>query len=548
MTERSQPAAGGSSRSVLVVAVAAALIFSLPNFVYPFFEDTALYHVIGHYMRAGLLPYRDLVDQKPPAIYWVTFLTDVLMGRSSFASRLAELVAIFFMAAACAKIARAALGGAALPLGIFVTAALSSSLFWSIAERGQVEWYQAAVTAWGVWFAVESLDAPAARTLLACGAFLGLGCWFKPQGAVTALAIGLGLGVHAALSSRPREVLRRLALIAAGAAAVSALFVGWMLATGIFRQFLDVMLVTNSEYLQLSPPLSLGEALYRLMLWPWLEPSAFAVLFALTAAGLAAFVVPLSRGGSRRREWIGALVLLWLGGSFAQYLSGHFFFRYHTIIMLPAMAVILTCGLIGLSRGARRLLAGRLAPPIGKLVLGAGAALIVFLLAMNEKSLYEWTYTFKWLTGRADTSEVYAAFGSRLWYYRYGALKSMADRIRARTRPQDSVLMLGRGGTFYLYVDRRPASRYMVTNGLFDPRRSSTSERFDQFMSDLERNRPAYILIRADDPFPWFGLASSDQLVDRQPRLVEVLLRDYVPEEVFAARAYVFRRRDLAPP
>src|SRR5689334_17499602 len=81
-------------RRAVLAAVVAVVLYNLPNFIFPFFEDTGLFAAFGHYMWHGLVPYRDLLDQKPPGIFAVTALTSKLLGDSSIASRLVELAFI----------------------------------------------------------------------------------------------------------------------------------------------------------------------------------------------------------------------------------------------------------------------------------------------------------------------------------------------------------------------------------------------------------------------------------------------------------------------
>ena len=61
----------GPSWIAFAAWVAAVILVNVPNFVYPFFEDSAIFAAVGRWMHAGLLPDRDLLDMKPPGVHWV---------------------------------------------------------------------------------------------------------------------------------------------------------------------------------------------------------------------------------------------------------------------------------------------------------------------------------------------------------------------------------------------------------------------------------------------------------------------------------------------
>ena len=532
-------------RPATAVAIALAVVFSLPNFLYPLFEDAALYAAVGHWMREGLLPYRDLAEQKPPGMFVLTHLTEIVLGRSSFASRLGELIAIFAMAGACARIARRLAGDAAVAPAVFIGVALSSSLFWGVAERGQVEWFQAAITAWGVSFAVGAIYRPHWHTAWLSGLLLGLACWFKPQGVFVAVGVGGVLIARLGAGHDWRGAARTAAQLVAGAAAISALFVAWMLATGIFDEFLHQMFVTNPQYLEQTERPSIGEAYEVATRWPWLSRAAFAALYGLTFSGVAWFLVP--RTDRAERAWGGAIIVAWLAGGFAQYYSGRYLFGYHKVIMVPAMAVILTCGFVAIWRLIAFYTAERVTPRLQTGLLVAVTAALALTLSINDKHVSECKAAAGWAFGGTSTAEIQSRYGKRLHYYHYPTQRRLAADIEQRTAPDDYVMMIGRGGTFYLYVDRRPASRYLVTKWVLDTSRTDVRDHLDRLLADLQEHRPAYIAVRRDDEFPWFDQPASVAQIKSSPRMLALLQASYVVEGVFEGTAQVFRRKDLAP-
>jgi hypothetical protein len=61
-----------ADRFVGNLLLATAVAFALPSLAYPFGRDQALYHYVARgWFDHGLLPYRNIFDQKPPGIYLV---------------------------------------------------------------------------------------------------------------------------------------------------------------------------------------------------------------------------------------------------------------------------------------------------------------------------------------------------------------------------------------------------------------------------------------------------------------------------------------------
>src|SRR5437867_1139587 len=162
------------ARLATPVAMLVAVSYNLTNFIFPFFEDTGRFAAFGRFMLDGLLPFRDMLDQKPPGIFVITYLTAATVGTSSGASKFVELLFILAMAIACGLIVRLVSGNGGLPVGLVVCSALHSTLLWGLAERGQVEFYQGAVMAWAAYFAASFLCGGRSRSMLWAGVLTGI--------------------------------------------------------------------------------------------------------------------------------------------------------------------------------------------------------------------------------------------------------------------------------------------------------------------------------------------------------------------------------------
>jgi hypothetical protein len=527
----------GPSWIAFAAWVAAVILVNVPNFVYPFFEDSAIFAAVGRWMHAGLLPDRDLLDMKPPGVHWVAYITYALFGTSALGSRAVELFFILATAIACGRIterSESAPGGwTALLCGI-----LSSGALWGLPERGQVEFYQSAILAWGCCLVIEGGPTVRVRVIAASGFLLAMAAWFKPQAALLGILLAIALTVMLLRRHGLRQTARGVAALAAGAGAISAVFAGWLWATGALRPFLDTMLVINRDYVSLRGSPGLVQAL--LAVRPdVLSTPATIVTAIFVGAGL---VTSLRRSEGARAAWPRLVLELWLIVAFVQFWSGGQLFNYHKIIGVAPVACLAAQGSWALSRWLAAWLPAAIGPARAAL---AGLVLAVYVLSLTAtpKVLVESRALSRWITGTASFADIHCQFGKELHYYDYCAQLSAARYVRDRTQPGETVQAIGIGAAFYLNADRPPATRFVLASLALDPRFRGKPRRLREFMTALLRRPPAYIMVRTNDYFPWFGLPSGLLMVEGEPELFAFVRQRYVPEGEVSPGFLAFRRR-----
>lgn len=528
----------GPSWAAFAACVAAVILVNLPNFVYPFFEDSAIFAAVGRWMHAGLLPDRDLLDMKPPGIHWVAYITYALFGTSALGSRAVELTFILATAIACGRITErsdSAPGGwTALLCGI-----LSSGALWGLPERGQVEFYQSAILAWGCCVLIEGAPTVRVGMIAGSGFLLAMAAWFKPQAGLLGVLLAIALAVMLARRHGLRQAARGVAALAAGAAAISAVFAGWLWATGALRPFLDTMLVINRDYVSLRGTPSLVQALLAV------RPDNLSTTATVATAGFvaAALITSLRRSEAARAAWPRLILELWLIVAFVQFWSGGQLFNYHKIIGVAPVACLAAQGSWAFSRWVGTW------PSVTPLrrVRGVLAAVViagyVLLLTATPKLLVEAKAFSRWITGAASGADIQCQFGKELHYYDYCAQLAAARYVRDRTQSGDTVQAIGIGAAFYLTADRPPATRFVLASLALDPRFRGKPERFREFMTALLRRPPAYIMVRTNDYFPWFGLPSGLLMVEGEPDLLRFARERYTPEGEVSPGFLAFRRR-----
>ena len=528
----------GPSWVAFAACVAAVILVNLPNFVYPFFEDSAIFAAVGRWMHAGLLPDRDLLDMKPPGIHWVAYITYALFGPSAVGARVVELFFILATAIACGRIterSESAPGAwTALLCGI-----LSSGALWGLPERGQVEFYQSAILAWGCCLLIEGGPAVRVGMIAGSGFLLAMAAWFKPQAGLLGVLLAIALAVMLLRRHGLRQTARGVAALAAGAAAVSVVFAGWLWTTGALRPFLETMLVINRDYVSLRGSPGLVQALLAV------RPDHLSTPATLATAGFVAAGLITSLRGSEaaRAGWPRLVLELWLIVAFVQFWSGGQLFNYHKIIGVAPVACLAGQGSWAFSRWLRT---SRPVAPLGRArVVLAGIVLAGYVLSLTAtpKLLVEGTALSRWITGVASGADIHCQFGKELHYYDYCAQLAAARYVRDRTRSGDTVQAIGIGAAFYLTVDRPPATRFVLASLALDPRFRGKPERFREFMTALLRRPPAYIMVRTNDYFPWFGLPSGLVMVEGEPELLKFARERYIPEGEVSPGFLAFRRR-----
>lgn len=78
--------------SVILIGVG---LWNLPFLWYPFGEDHALAHLIGKLILEGSVPYRDVLNYKPPGVFYLHALIVGLVGDGMHWVRIADLMSLW---------------------------------------------------------------------------------------------------------------------------------------------------------------------------------------------------------------------------------------------------------------------------------------------------------------------------------------------------------------------------------------------------------------------------------------------------------------------
>lgn len=273
---------------LLLLAAAAPLFVCMPLWI-----DCSLYDLAARNVLGGGVAYRDVWDTNLPGMVWLHVLVRSVLGWSSEALRLADLgffgVTVFLLTWWLRQLGQPPVVRAWLAVVCYLSYFATN------------EWCHCQRDLWLMPFALAALHlrrrqldgllaGEAPRRLLRHGFAEGLlwaaAFWVKPFVAVPAAVCWL----TAALLGR-RAGAGRLAADAAGILGggllAGALGVAWLVGSGAWPYFWDVMTGWNREYLAVAEPLArrVGNLFTRLPSWGLVHVAALPIALLVLASG-----------------------------------------------------------------------------------------------------------------------------------------------------------------------------------------------------------------------------------------------------------------------
>jgi hypothetical protein len=433
--------------ALIALAVVAVAVPNLPTRRVPS-EDAGVFFYVANTLLAGGVPYRDVWDHKPPAVYLIDAAG--LAGGGPMGVWVLQLVALAVAAAISYRVMAKAFGP---------TAALAGTLAWILAaprlfledgtQTSFVELY-----ALPLQFAAFGLySVPTPRRTAVSGVLLGLAGLLKPTLIGTWVAVGLRELWRAVRSDGRRAAVGRGALLGLGAGAVLVIAVAAFAFAGGLPWALDQAVRYNLLYSAFATPSARVDAVLdgaRLTL-----PSG---LFAAAVLGWA-----LAVADRRPRPALVSLALLALPIEIALATSGRAY-HYYFLAWLPSLGVL--AGYLASRAQVFR-------PRWGTILVAAA------LVAMSVRPTM--------LVARL------AVLGDD------GASRGAATYVREHSAPGDLVLVWGSRTEINVLADRRSPTSYVYQYAPLATRGYSTPERFAAFLEDLERARPLLIVDASKD-------------------------------------------------
>jgi hypothetical protein len=444
---------------LLVALSALPVIFLMPLFDAPFERDQGLYAVIARGWLGGLVPYRDLWDNKGPLLFLWYMAAFKLLGEGVVGPR---LLAALGTAAAVPFVwdsARTLLGSRKGLLAALLFAVAFANPF--LQANANAEVLMLCPLAAGFWAFTKGSRGGSQRWFVLAGILTALAALTKQAAAGPLIGYVVWLAVLALGNPQERtRLLQSILLLAAGVLLGLAPFVAYFMTQSALRdlwyatvQFNLAFANDNPVLLKLLPPLLLNPPplLGGLPLW------VLAVL-----------------GGVRlwqRRDRTAGLILTFAVFSELAAQSFGKISAHYNVGLLPAAAILAAVGfdvVIDAWRAGRRRLGY------------AVAACAVVAVSVS-------TFLYAWPTPE-DRFVVQYTF--RDYAFRSLQARDIAQEVVSLTEPDDYVYEFGRQSDIYFLADRRPATRWVHNRayGIYPPM-------LDEILRDLDLRRPKLILL-----------------------------------------------------
>lgn len=492
-------------KSLLVAAAAllacgALVIFlrlpALPQSVIDW--DESMYLLMARSMLQGHVPYTAIWDNKPPGLFVLFALAQIVFGQTVLAMRLLAVVVVTATTFLLWLYGRSVLGSRAIGALAALFYAVFSTQNGGMASNAEIMFAPFTVAAFlllGWRTGVPAAIQPGRRlTFLAIGLLQGAAIQIKPVAGMELLAVLALLGLTPLLSRRTGRPLQlRETALAAGLVMLGALLpllavAGAFALSGHFADYVYANFTAASIYLRAAPPLALASVAQAL-----LGQARSAPL--LWIAALAA--LPLAWTIRRRhpRVTLDLLVLgVWFTCALAATLVTRRFYLHYFLQVLPPLSLLAAVVIVQAVRLESTLPRARQALLVGLIVaVGLAQPAARPLRHSLEEALA--------LLRRTPRVEL---------------LVYTAGYLRERMDPDD-----------YLFVAEGDPILYYLTNAAIPTR---------------------YILppLLNDDLAPMIGvdpLAELERIMALRPRYV-VLLEEYRRDPVFLARLHAHLAED----
>lgn len=492
---------------VWVLLVLLILGLAAPILSYPLGRDQGEFAAIAVQILRGAVPYVEVWNPKPPAIFYTYAAAIALFGQTALAPRTLDLIAFPLMALALMGIGRR-LGGAALGLwavllyGVFYF----GETFWTLSQNDGIA---ALPMAYAVWLLLSLQDtALNSRAALwrafGVGLLAALTLWFKYPFVTLIAAWVLGY-----LGLRRRWLWREVGAFVAGGLLVGVGGILALASAGALGAWWQSALVTSGYTAQSYDWALLVDELRKALGFRW---AAWHILWILAALWVPVRLLkPSALGGG---AW--GVVGLWLGGALLAMLIQAKGYDYHWLPMLPALALF----------GAGTLthiLQAHPNPPLRWLNVGGAVLLLAALLGART-----WGTALPYLSGVQSQADYYAGFvGGE---FRADESLAVVEYLRANGQAGAPLYVWGFRPEIYYLAQMPPATRFIFQFPLVGE--WYPSEWQQQNVDVLWAALPPYVLVVRGDFMAWVTgkNADSNMLLQEYTELNNWLMFNYTPQ------------------
>jgi len=469
------------TRTILLTASLILIVAAIraPLLPIPLERDEGEYAYIAWRLAYDELPYRDWVDQKPPAVFYVY--------RLSLSLPLEPVRAIHFVGLLFAAVSTCALFFLGLRFTDRFWAWLGAALFALLGADRLVQGTAANTELFmscPLIFSQIAFFTGAAKSqrnisfMVLAGALTGIACMFKQVAIVNWFLLAAAYPIFAPGEKRWRGAISFIAWSAVGLLLVLGLVLLYFWWEGGLYEFVDNVFTHNLKYIG-----GVGASARLEYCWGTLTILARtqSVVWVFAAAGLAGLLT------SGRAKWC-FFVAGWLITSVIGVSASGYFFPHYFQQLLPPLT-------LAAAAGAERIAAiesWEIFP-----VWSRRAAVILILGALPAITLWPFLFTY---TPAEAVRKIYPGDF-------FAEMPEFARRIESVTAPEAPVFIFGAEPELLFYAHRPSATRYIFLFPLYGPY-GNAREKQMAAAAEIERARPSTAV---DMPNAMFFVSGNDQ-------------------------------------
>ncbi len=528
-------------------------LIALPILTYPLGRDQGEFATIGRGLLNGRIPYQELWNPKPPAVFYVYGLAMGVFGQTSMALRALDLLMVPLIAASLYWLGkRIANPGVGLWAALLFCVFYFTESFWTLTQNDGIVLLPMVLAVVCVFktaphaspFSSSHEDEEQAANAakweyfiwpLLAGALCGYSFWFKYPFALFGAAVIVGyILIQTAqrtlsLSGLKRWLVKRL-LITLFAFIMGGLVIvvsgaAYLAGIGALDGLVESARLT-SQYTALTFNVQdFAQLMGTAISFRWQQ---WGLLWLLGAAW---FMV--SRVGEKRSVgW--RVIVVWLLAGLAIMLVQAKGYDYHWLPMLPPLALLAADGLDRILQMLTRFLSGIIV--VNATIMRGLTAL--GLLAILARGI--WPTVWPYLTGQEDQNA---------YYHHFQAGEFVADEslqvasfLRERVVPGDSLFIWGFRPEVYYLSRLNPATRFIFQFPLVGSWYPAAWRK--EAVDTLWAAMPPYVLVLQVDYMPWVTGTHDDSntLLQGYTELNSWLIYNY-ERETQIGNFFIWRRK-----
>lgn len=494
----------------LLAVILSGLLLGSVSFVYPFGRDQGIYAYIGKLILNGKIDYKYSYNLRPPGIHYVFALSQFMMGESMLNMRVFDMCwqiltacVIFLLAFRTTKSRTASVIAGVLYLFLYYRLD-----YW---HTMQTDGFMNLPFALAILYFMKAHEKNSRTNFFLSGCMFAVTLLFK-----FTIALFLPLLVIMILSSKSFANLRvkTLSGFFSGFGIILFLVLGYYYLNNAFSEFIDIQFNQIPLYAKIGfETESSGFVLSNVA--RLFTASVYTPLIAFSAI---AFVYLFRK---RMMSIDTMLILMWTITCFASLIIQWKFFLYHFLIIIPPL-------LIGTGVFLSILVENfyRKSPKL----IGAGLMVISVLFLLISARPYYSSYPdiVSYLRGNAQLKYLHIKNGRTSdSVFTIKKTFEAVDFVNGNSNPADKIFIWGIEPLIYYLSGHDCASRFTYNTPLYW--KGGNDKYRNEFISEIEANNPALILVAKRDPMPNItGYSeSSEQILAGFPEFKSLVDKKY---------------------